>query len=264
MGMILLEVVISLTTLITFTLAGISDWKWREISPIFWIAPTTIGVAVNVLYYLHHNAACFTILCKNVFQLQLLQLVLSSIVLGAVGILTFVIKVVGGADFLAITSFTALYPFNRLLTLNCTESALMLRIYLFLPPTLCILIIYSVIMIFLIPFNVLSNIVKFSKEIKTLKMPTLSKIFYIFFCKFMYLEEYRKKKFYYPVYIPQFVSRISFSIYENDAEWKEKLSNVPNDTIIIASWGIPMITFLSLATSIYITAYIIVLLTMCF
>jgi len=257
-NIIWLELVASAITVATFTLAGILDWRWREIPPALWIAPIIFGIFVNVLHHFSHYGNCVDTLCEYVFQFQLFQLILSLILLCVIGILVFAIKILGGADFLAIASFTAVYPFNRLSILTYLKSNTLLQVFFFLPPILWILTMYSITMIFLILFNLLNNL-KFYREIASLEVPLLSKILYVLFCKFMYMKEYRKKRFYYPVYVQSIVNRISFNIYEDDEEWKKKLSNVPDDSVIVVSWGIPMITFMSLAITVYIVLYIIIL-----
>jgi hypothetical protein len=168
--------------------------------------------------------------------------------------LVFIIKIIGGADFLAVASFIALYPFNRLLVLGYSKNIIVLQLLFFLPPILWVLIIYSVIMISLILFNLLNNL-RFHKEIKTLRVPLTNKILYTLFCRFMYVKEYRRKKFYYPVYVQSIISRVSFNIYEDDEVWKQRLSNIPDNLVIVVSWGIPMITFMSLAVATYLILY---------
>ncbi len=254
MDIILIELVASLTTIVIFTLAGVLDWWWREIPPTLWIMPVIIGISVNILYYFLYCSNYFATICKYQFQLQLLQLILSLILLCIISILVFIIKIIGGADFLAVASFIALYPFNRLLVLGYSENIIVLQLLFFLPPILWVLIIYSVIMISLILFNLLNNL-RFHKEIKTLRVPLTNKILYTLFCRFMYVKEYRRKKFYYPVYVQSIISRVSFNIYEDDEVWKQRLSNIPDNLVIVVSWGIPMITFMSLAVATYLILY---------
>jgi len=245
-----IEYVIAIVALSSFVLAGFFDWKTREINPKIWIIPISTGVAMNAIYiFLMKNH------CVN--SILLFQIGITTFLVILIAVLVFVFNLLGGADFMGMISFAALYPFNRLFACNYkmfTENNIYIFLLNFLPPILWLLIIHSIIMVLFILENAISNIIKY-REIQQLNLSLCRKLFLIVFNRFMRVEEYLKKKFYYPVYVPGIIDRLTFNIYEDDDAWKKKLEKLPKDTIIVVSWGIPMVSFLSISIAIYVTLY---------
>lgn len=242
------EIVIASITMLTFIVAGVSDWRSREVDPRIWIAPIVVGIIFN-FFYITFQAYDKTIL--------LLQIGIAIFFVLTIAILVFAVNLLGGADFMAISTFVSLYPFNRL---AIVKSIILRNRYVFLfnlfPPVLWLLAIYSIIMLFIVIRNVICNLFVY-RGIKEMKIPIHKKVFYMVFNRFMTIDEYMRKRFYYPVYVPGVVSRVTFDIYEDDIDWKKKLETLPKDTVIVVSWGIPMVSFLSISAIIYIVMYLL-------
>lgn len=245
---ILEEIVIASIAILTFVVAGVFDWRNREVDPRIWIAPIVVGIIFN-FFYITFQAYDKTIL--------LFQIGIAAFFVLTIAILVFVVNLLGGADFMAISTFVALYPFNRL---AIAKSVVLGNRCVFLfnlfPPVLWLLAIYSMIMLFIIIRNVIHNLFVY-RSIKEMRIPIHKKVFYMAFNRFMTVDEYMRKRFYYPVYVPGVVDRVTFDIYEDDADWKKKLGVLPKDTIIVVSWGIPMVSFLSISATIYIVMYVL-------
>ena len=243
-----IEIINAIAAVVVFAIAAFLDWRYREIPVKLWVPPILIGFATNIIYYTTYVSALTMIL-----NLVVLQILLSTLIVIIVGIIVFVLKLMGGADFFAVLTLCVLYPFNRFLPYISAYAYFSKIAYLFfiLPPLLHILIIYSLALVLLMILNFVSNV----RYISLLKLPKTKKTLVLLFYRVMTVEEYMNKKFYYPIYIPGLIDRLSFNIYEDDEEWKKKLQTLPKDMIIIASWGLPMITFFSIALFIYIAVY---------
>jgi hypothetical protein len=244
----LIEITNAVVAVVVFAIAAFLDWRYREIPVKLWIPPILLGFATDITYYVAYASAL-----NQIINLIILQILLSTLIVIIVGIIVFVLKLMGGADFFAVLTFYVLYPFNRFLPYINAYTYLSKIAYLFfvLPPLFHILIIHSLTLVLLMILNFVSNV----RYISLLKLPRIKKIFILLLYRVMTIEDYMNKKFYYPIYIPGLIDRFSFNIYEDDEEWKKKLQTLPKDMVIIASWGLPMITFFSIALFVYIAIY---------
>lgn len=241
---------------IIFSIAAVMDWKTREINPYIWLPLLLIGIPLGAFRSLN-----------GLTVYQIISLVVSVIVVCIIAILTFLLKLMGGADFLAIASFTALYPYTlptttfsyQMHTLNFNIIVYLLNFVLILPPILTVLLIYTLIMLLFLIHNILHNL-KYVDFLKNLAIPLHRKIYFILFHRIVNIGTIFKKRFYYPIFIPGYVERNGFNIYEDDLEWRKKLQGMPWEATIVASWGIPMVTFFSISTLIYIALYLMTLL----
>lgn len=228
-----------LIAVLILSIAGIWDWKKREIDPRLWIAPIVIGIAVNV----------YRVLYFGMGSLDILSVMLELLFLAVVGLLVFYLRVLGGADLLALATLIALYPFPpipsyalSLSLLHCTS---------LLPPILEILAYYSLAMAVLLVYNVLSNLRRL-RMLEHVNMSLCRKILYLVSARILTLDEFIKKRFYFPVYVPGVIDRKSFDVYEDDVEWREKLRGLNADYLVIASWGIPTVSFIAVSLLIYL------------
>jgi hypothetical protein len=247
-----IEIINAIVAVVVFAIAAFLDWRYREIPVKLWIPPILIGFATDITYYIAYASAL-----NMIINLVILQILLSTLIVIIVGIIVFVLKLMGGADFFATLTLYVLYPFNRFLPYINAYAYFSKIAYLFfiLPPLLHILIIYSLTLVLLMILNFVSNV----RYISLLKLPKTKKTLVLLFYRVMTVEDYMSKKFYYPIYIPGLIDRLSFNIYEDDEEWKKKLQTLPKDMIIVASWGLPMITFFSIALFVYVAVYMMLM-----
>ncbi len=218
-----------------FVIAGILDWRKREIDPKIWIPLLVVGTVVNG----------WRAVQLGVSELDKLSLLIGLIFVVAIAILTFGMKAIGGADFLAVLSLVALYPFPSLyaiVPLNCISA---------LPPVIDIFVYYSMAILGLFVYNLIVNLSRL-RILKSLELPLSKKILYLITARIMKVSEYLKSRFYFPIYVPGIVERKSFDVYEDDVEWKKKLQELDGDTPLIASWGIPTVTFIAVSLLIYL------------
>ncbi len=218
-----------------FVIAGIYDWRKREIDPKIWIPSLIVGVVVNV----------WRAVQLGMSELDKLSLFVSLVFVVAVAILTFGVKAIGGADFLAVLSLVALYPFPPLYAaapLHCMSA---------LPPIVEIFVYYSMAMLGLFIYNIIVNLSKL-RILESLELPLSKKLLYLVTARIMKVSEYLKTRFYFPVYVPGIVERKSFDVYEDDTAWRRKLQELDGDTPLIASWGIPTVTFIAVSLLIYL------------
>lgn len=82
---------------------------------------------------------------------------------------------------------------------------------------------------------------------------------YILFGKIVKVEDLQAKRFYYPIYIPNVIERLTFNVEEDDAYWSNVLKKLPPDTTIVVTWGIPMVTLISIAIFLYVTSHLALL-----
>ncbi len=225
------------TTFVVFVFVAILDWKYREIDPRIWIAPIALGILADI----------YRAFSTNLSLVDVASAIMSLIIVGIMGIATFVLRAVGGADFLAIASIVALYPFPKALTF----ADLFLPPQVPLPPILPILLYACISVIVVLLLNVAINVARRSIAEK-LDLPKSRKILYALIGRYCYLEEFLRKRFWYPLYVPGIVDRKSFDVEEDDAAWREKLKGLDPSTPMVATWGIPLVSFLSIATLIYL------------
>ena len=223
----------------TLSIAGIWDWRKREIDPRLWIAPIVVGIAVNM----------YRVLYFGMRSLDILSVILELLFLAVVGLLVFYLRALGGADLLALASLIALYPFPPIPSYALSLS--LLHATSLLPPILEILAYYSLAMAILLIYNVLSNLRRL-RMLERVNMSLCRKVLYLVSARILTLDEFIKKRFYFPVYVPGIIDRKSFDVYEDDMEWRERLRGLSADYLVIASWGIPTVSFMAVSLLIYL------------
>ncbi|MCS7111156.1 MAG: prepilin peptidase [Ignisphaera sp.] len=238
--------------IITFSIAAAKDWRTREINPSVWIPSLAVGLPLGVIKALN-----------GLTVYQLLSIIISLVIVSSVAVLVFVFKLMGGADFLAITSFTVVYPYVQytpfMYRWNSSMIANLSSVILVLPPIVAVLIVYTVVMTLFLIYNILHNL-KHMDFLGSLETPLHKKLYIVLFHRIVDVDTIYRKRFYYPILVPGRIERRSFDVYEDDLIWREKLSDIPKGTRIVASWGIPMVTFFSISTFIYLILYLLVLL----
>jgi len=221
------------------SIAGVWDWRKREIDPRLWIAPIVIGIVVNTYRALYFGIS----------GLDVLSVMLELLFLVVIGLLVFCLRVLGGADLLALATLVALYPFPPIP--YYASSISLLRYASLLPPLLEILTYYSFAMIILLVYNVLSNLRRL-RMLKRIDIPLRRKVLYLISARILTLDEFMSKRFYFPVYVPGVINRKSFNVYEDDREWRERLRGLNADYLVIACWGIPTVSFIAVSLLIYL------------
>jgi len=233
---------------LTFIVAGIQDWKYREISPKIWLPSMIIGTISNAYLFISMNLNDI---------LYLISIIITSIMLIIFAILSFWLKLFGGADFLALLTFSLNYPFSTMLNSLYlyirfhSDTNLLYLLITILPPIIIILLFYCFLVFLIIIYNIINNLINISL-LRCLKVPLYKKILYTIFYRVTYLKNALRKKFYFPIYIPGYVDRITFNIDEEFDKWKEKVVDLQPNTVIVISWGLPMVSFLSISILIYI------------
>lgn len=236
-------------TVITFSVAAVKDWKTREITPYIWIPSLSVGLILGVLKSL-----------GGLTIYQILSVSVSLIVVFSIAVLVFVCKLMGGADLLAVASFCALYPYTlytpltRIMIFSATS---MRHIILILPPILVVFLIHSIVMIFIIIHNVIQNI-RHIDFLNGLRIPVHKKLYFIIFYRVIDIDTMYRRRFYYPILVPGRIERSIFNIYEDDLMWRKMLSDMPRKMRIVASWGIPMVTFFSISVFIYLVIHLLI------
>lgn len=230
--------------ILTFIIAGIQDWRSREISPKVWLPSMIIGAISNTYLFLSMNLNDI---------LHFISITITCIMLTIFAILSFWLKLFGGADFLALLTFSLNYPFSTALNslylhINMDLPHLLITI---LPPIVVILFLYCFSIFLIVIYNIINNLINI-RLLRCLKIPLYKKVLYTIFYRVTYLENALRKKFHFPIYIPGYVNRITFNVDEEFDKWKEEVANLQPDTVIVISWGLPMVTFLSVSILIYI------------
>ncbi len=249
-----IEIIKTIVIVLTFIIAGIQDWKLREIPPKIWLPSMIIGTISNVYSLTSTNL-------NNI--LYLISIVITIIMLIVFAILSFWLKLFGGADFLAILTFSLNYPFSPILnslylhTHFHLDANLLYLLVALLPPIIIILLSYCFLVFLIIIYNMVNNLINI-RLLRCLKIPLHKKILYTIFYRVTYIENALRKKFYFPIYIPGYVDRITFNVDEEFDKWKEKVVNLKPDTVVVISWGLPMVTFLSISLLIYIIISLLV------
>lgn len=239
---------------IFFGLAAVSDWVKREVNPLVWVPPIAVGVILNTLLAKPYMITIRDQLYEEVLTKHFYVSVTVSVILIAVlAVMSFVFGLIGGADVLALSSFVALYPSSTNTLALMLEKGIEIsgwRTLLLIPPILAVLMMYLAIIIPYVIINVVHNILHLN-EIKGYSIPLRRKILYLIIGRIVKVKDLAKRRFYYPIYVPGVVERITFNIDEDDTLWVDKLSTLEPDTAIIVTWGIPMVTFLSIAALLY-------------
>lgn len=247
---------------ISYGYAAISDWIKREVNPLIWLLPIAIGIPINI-FIMQHIIYIETSPYTEILRLHIFSSIVTSIVLIAViSVLSFIFNLIGGADVLALIAFTSIYPSNieALYTVlkkhELTYSLITLA--LFLSPLIIVLVLCLLMNILYVILNIVNN-VRYINKIRELQIPLHKKLAYIILGRITRVKDILNKRFYYPMYVPNVVERLIFRIDEDDQAWISKLRELEPETIIVVSWGIPMVSFLAISTYIYIGYYVTLL-----
>ncbi|MEM4040549.1 MAG: hypothetical protein QXM83_01880 [Ignisphaera sp.] len=248
---------------VVYSYAAFSDWIKREINPLVWIPPIVFGIAINVTS-IKNIGNHIKIVYTSFVELHLyLSIVLSILMILLLSVLSFVLGLIGGADVLCTIAFISMYPSNIELlvlaqNLNYLSNSDTLLLILFLPPIVIIFILYSLIVFTYMIYNVVYNIIHV-KELKKHQITLRKMLHYILFGKIVKVENLQAKRFYYPIYIPNVLERLTFNVEEDDTYWINVLKKLSPDTTIVVTWGIPMVTLISIAIFLYVTCHLALL-----
>jgi len=145
-----IESIKTIVLALTFIVAGIQDWKYREIPPKIWLPSMAIGILSNAYLFVSMNLND---------SLYLILITITSIMLIIFAILTFWLKLFGGADFLALLTFSLNYPFstmlNSLYLYIRPDVNLLYLLIAILPPIVIILLFYCFLVFLIIIYNII-------------------------------------------------------------------------------------------------------------
>lgn len=251
--MFLAALIKTIVIFISYGYAALSDYIKREINPLVWIPPIALGVAINII--LSRHISDLVPYYTNVINTHVvLSVIVALIIIVLTSVLSFILGLMGGADVLALAAFASLYPANMEMLYASISKGLFtnsrLFIVLLLPSVIIVLLLYLVILILLIAINILYNIVHMNR-IRRIQAPLYKKVIYLMFGRVIRIKDFVSKRFYYPIYVPGVIERITFNIDEDYKLWIERLRSMDQETVIVATWGIPMVTFITAVVYVY-------------
>ena len=217
----------------TFSYTAVEDWRKRDVDPRVWIPGICVGIALSA----------YEAISLGLGLLMMVSVAISILVVVAFAIAVFALRAMGGADFLAMACLASLMPYPFLFVRGILGQSLV-------PPLLHILFYSALLSLAPVIANVMHNL-KRKELLDELNLPKFKKIKFMLIAKVMTLDEFEKKKFYYPLYVPGIVDRSSFDIEEDDRAWVEKLRSC-GARIVVATWGVPTVTVICVAMLIYL------------
>lgn len=219
--------------LVTLAVAGLYDWRYREIPVRLWAPALIIGVAID--------GYCYLSSCLSVAYLGF-----SGAIAGVVAIMAF-LGAVGGADMLASIAIAVLLP----------EPPALPWLRGVLPPIVTLLLYYGVASLALVLRNVVANLLS-PEAVRSVNAPLSRKFLLLISARPMRVSDFLRTRFYYPLYVPGVLSRAMFGIEEDDAVWRERLRRMVSDGVlnpddfVLATWGIPTVTMLAVSLALYL------------
>lgn len=229
-----LEVCRAAIAVVSLGYAGVADWLKRDIDPRTWVPGTVAGAALSALEIVELG---------TLGPLIVLSVIIVALVVAALGIAIFIFRAMGGADFFAVLCAACSLPYPFLYMKGLLGESV-------LPPILHILFYSAVLSLLPIVHNVLHNL-KRIELLKELPVPKWRKAKFFLMCKVFTMDEFSRKRFYYPIFVPGLVDRTSFDVEEDDRAWVEKLRK-SGARIVVATWGVPVVTMLWIAMLIYL------------
>ncbi len=214
--------------------AGIVDWLRRDIDPRAWVPGTVLGAVFSILELLQ---------LKIINAVIVLSLIVTAMLVGCLAVAIFVFRAMGGADFLAILCIACSMPYPFLYLRGALGSSI-------LPPLLHVLFYSALLSLLPVIHNVLHNLRR-RELLNELGVSGWKKIRLVLMCKVLTVEEFAKKRFYYPIYVPGLVDRRSFDVEEDDRAWLDKIRG-SGAKIVVATWGVPAVTMMWIAVLIYL------------
>jgi len=218
----------------TFLYAGIEDWRKRDISPWTWVPGAAVGVSLSTLevFYLGLN------------PFLLVSLIVTLLIVVAFAIAVFLLRAMGGADFLAVACLASLMPFPFLRLHGLLGRSIV-------PPLLHVMLYSALLSLAPVIANVVHN-ARRKHLFDSLRLSGLRRVKLFLTARVLTIEELERKRFYYPLYVPGVVDRSSFDVEEDDRAWVEKLREA-GARLVVATWGVPTVTLLCVATLIYLS-----------
>jgi len=248
-AVLILQILRDVSAISVYIFASITDLKNREVEPRIWIFPALIG-ATNTILEVYADIS----MLKS--PLTLVSIVVNLIVVTSVAIMVF-LRLMGGADLLAVAFFVMLYPFynSRSVIANTVMRSSSGAL---LPPLLDVLFISFLIAMFYTIINATRNFIKLKQLRETINVDIVSRLIYLLAGRFVTVMDYcsNRVKFCYPLYVRNRVVRRSFDVNEDFFEWQRIIctQEAKPDELIVCEVGVPYVTLLGVAVVVFITA----------
>ena len=202
--------------------AAVSDWRSRDIDPRVWIAPIAAGVALDFL--------------ARWSPLDVASAVASAVV-AAMALGAAFTGLVGGADALALTSIAALFPSPATVPQLLWPHRM--------PPIMFVLCFTGLCGLGVVASNVLHNARRAWVLDHVGALSRWERLFLMLATRLVTVDELERMRFWFPLYAPPFVKRLSFSIDEADTwEYWVPYLRAAGVQYVAAGWGVPMVTFI--------------------
>jgi len=243
-----LQILRDISALLVYAFASATDLKSREVEPKIWIFPALIGAA-NTVLEVYSNIS----MLKS--PLTSVSIVVNLIVVSSVAAMVF-LRLMGGADLLAVSVFVMLYPFynSRSVVANTVMRSSSMAL---LPPLLDVLFISFLIVMFYTVINAMRNLIKLKQFREVIDADIISRLTYLLAGRFVTLRDYcsNRVKFCYPLYVRNRVARKTFDVNEDFSEWQRIICSqeAKPDELIICEVGVPYVTLLGVAIIVFIT-----------
>jgi len=243
-----LQILRDVSAFLAYVFASATDLKSREVEPRIWIFPALIGMA-NAILEVYTNISILR------SPLTMVSIVVNLIVVSSVAVMAF-LRLMGGADLLAVSVFVMLYPFynSRSVIANTVMRSSSRAL---LPPLLDVLFVSFLITMFYTIINAIHNLIKLKQIREAINADIISRLIYLLAGRFVTVRDYcsSRVKFCYPLYVRNRVARKTFDVNEDFSEWQRIICSqeAKPDELIICEVGVPYVTLLGVAIIVFIT-----------
>jgi len=247
-AVLILQILRDVSALSAYAFASVTDLRSREVEPKIWIFPALIGAANTIL-------EAYTNISMLKSPLVLVSIIVNLIVVSSVAAMVF-LRLMGGADLLAVSVFVMLYPFynSRSAIANTVMRSSSRAL---LPPLLDVLFSSFLIVTFYTIINVTRNLIRLKQFRETINVDPISRLIYLLAGRFVTVMDYcsNRVKFCYPLYVQNRVVRRTFDVDEDFSEWQRIICSqeAKPDKLIVCEVGVPYVTLLGVAIIIFIT-----------
>jgi len=246
-AVLILRILRDVSAISAYVFASVTDLKSREVEPKIWIFPALIGVANTIL-------EVYAGISMLKLPLTLVSIVVDLIVVSSVAAMVF-LRLMGGADLLAVSVFVMLYPFynSRSVIANTVMRSSSGAL---LPPLLDVVFISFLIAMFYTVINSVHNLIKLKQFRGAIDVDIISRLIYLSAGRFVTVRDYcsNRIRFCYPLYVRNRVARRTFDVNEDFSEWQRIICSqeAKPDELIVCEVGVPYVTLLGVAIIIFI------------
>ncbi len=229
-----IKIILSLTML---AYTSYLDVRYREVNPKIWLIFGFLGGTLTAAEIFANN--------------YLLTIVTINIVLGLViGIISYILGLFGGADFLCLFILSIIHPYPPVRPLYYVGP-----IY----PFIVTIVMNSLLLSLAVPIINFTRNIRNMKYLRNLKAPLKYKLLYLLIGYPVTIKKYLKMKYTYPLIIYKYHEgktdikfRLTFNIEEEHQEHQEYFKTLidkgvlKEDNIIWVTQGIPLLVFITL------------------